>query len=113
MFSGYGDLDLEGLIDEDPPPSTKRMPGSSTFHVEDKITPLFISATWVLTATVKDNNGEIVIHKSSDSPTAHTQSFIKRWARQVIRSNKDQLRKMGVDVEKAYQEWDGEVDDLV
>jgi hypothetical protein len=108
------DLNLDDLIDEDPPPSTKRMPGSTSLVIDDRCEALFTSATWTLTGTVKDNSGkgELVIQQSSASPRAHSPWFTRRWARQLIRQNKDRLRKMGVDVEKTYLVWGGILDDL-
>jgi hypothetical protein len=112
MHTQFGELDLDDLIDEDPPPSTKRMPGSATFDVEDKMTALFVSATWQLIATVKDKQGDTIIAQSTEMPKAHSDAFMKRWARQVIRSNQKKLRKMGVDVEATYLRWGGILDDL-
>ncbi len=112
MHTQFGELDLDDLIDEDPPPSTKRMPGSATLEVEDKEEALFISAEWTIKATVKDANGKVIIAQSTTSKKAHTQPFIKRWTRQMIRMNQKKLRKMGVDVEKAYQQWGGLLEDL-
>lgn len=113
MTSGnFGEIDLDDLIDEDPPPSTKRMPGSATFEVEDKEEALFISAEWTLIARVKDANGKIIIAQSTTMKKAHSAAFMKRWTRQVIRSNQKKLRKMGVDVEKVYQDWGGILEDL-
>jgi len=111
-FGSFEELELDDLIDEDPPPSTKRMPGSATLEIEDKTIALFLSATWQLTATVKDSNGKVIIAQSTESSSAHSQSFMKRWARQVIRSNQKKLRKMGVDVDAVYPQWGGILDDL-
>jgi hypothetical protein len=108
----FGEIDLDDLIDEDPPPSTKRMPGSATFEVEDKEEALFISAEWTIIAKVKDKNGKVVIAQSTTTSKAHSQAFIKRWTRQVIRSNQKKLRKMGVDVDQVYQDWGGILEDL-
>jgi hypothetical protein len=118
MFGMYGDglaevdLGLDELIDEDPPPSTQRTPGSATLVVDDRYDALFTSATWTLVAKVKNSNGELIIEQSSPTPTSHTASFIRRWARALIRQNKVKLRKMGVDVEQTYLGWGGIVEDL-
>jgi hypothetical protein len=114
ILSGFGDvdLDLEDLIDEDPPPSTRRTPGSADLEVEDKCEALFISATWTLVAVVKDGGGKVVIEQSTPSSKGHTEAFTKRWVRQLIRVNEERLRRMGVDVEKTYQTWGGVLDDL-
>jgi|SRR5579863_2392773 len=112
--SNFGeiDLNLDDLIDEDPPPSTQRTPGSATFDVEDKMEALFVSAEWTLIATVKNNLGVKEIARSTTVPKAHTAPFTKRWTREVIRSNKKKLRKMGVDVEATYAKWGGKLEDL-
>ena len=108
----FGELDLDDLIDEDPPPSTRRTPGSATFEVEDKMSALFISAEWTLIATVKTNQGDVEITRSTTIGKSHTVPFTKRWARQVIRSNQRKLRKMGVDVDATYLKWGGLLEDL-
>ena len=112
MHTAFGELDLSDLIDEDPPPSTKRMPGSATFEVEDKMSALFYSATWTLVATVSDSRGDVTIAQSTESKKAHSAAFMKRWTRQVIRMNQKRLRKLGVDVEATYLKWGGELEDL-
>jgi len=113
MHGGFAELDLDDLIDEDLPPSTVRTPGSATFHVEDKMTALFVSATWQLVATVTDNRGTVTtIAQSTEQPSAHSVAFMQRWARATIRNNKKQLRKMGVDVEATYLKWGGILEDL-
>ena len=112
MHTTFGELNLDDLIDEDPPPSTKRMPGSATFVVEDKMDALFYSATWTLIATVKDSNGEIVIAQSTESKKAHSAGFLKRWARAWIRTHQRRLRKMGVDVDAVYVGYGGMLEDL-
>jgi hypothetical protein len=114
MHGGFGeiDLDLDDLVDEDPPPSTKRLLGSAKLEIEDKMEALFTSATWTLTASVVDNRGKTVIARSTEGPKAHTRWFTMRWAREAIRSNKRQLRKLGVDVDAAYVLWGGKLEDL-
>jgi hypothetical protein len=112
MHTQFGELDLDDLIDEDPPPSTKRMPGSATFDVEDKMTALFVSATWQLVASYKDASGVTVIAQSTEQPKAHSPAFLKRWGRAVIRQNQKKLRKMGVDVDATYLRFGGILEDL-
>ncbi len=111
-IEGFGEINLDDLIDEDPPPSTQRTPGSSTLVIEDKMDALFTSAEWTLIATVKQTNGDVIITKSTTVPKAHTLPFTKRWARQVIRSNKKRLRRMGVDVDSVYLKWGDILEDL-
>jgi hypothetical protein len=111
----FGEIDLnfgDDTIDEDPPPSTQRAPGAGTLTIDDKCTALFTSATWTLTASVKNNNGTVVIQQSTENQKSHTKPFIARWARQVIRQNVDKLRWMGVDVEQVYLSWGGLLADL-
>lgn len=112
MHTAFGELNLDDLIDEDPPPSTQRTPGSATLEIEDKMDALFISATWSLIAIARDGRGDTVLAKSTESQKAHSAAFMKRWTRQVIRSNKKKLRKMGVDVEATYLKWGGDLEDL-
>jgi hypothetical protein len=111
LLSGFGEMDLDGLEDEEPP-STRRTPGSATLVIEDQMLALFTSAEWTLVGSVRDRSGEIVVQTSTTASQAHTQPFIKRWARQLIRSNSDRLRRMGVDVDSVYVQWGGILDDL-
>ena len=107
MFNGFGDLDFNGF-DEEPPPETFPMPGTAHLKVEDKYQPLFTTAEWTIIATV----GHHEIGRSSTIPRAHTEPFIKRWTRQLIRTHKARLRRLGVDVEATYVQWGGLLDDL-
>lgn len=112
-FNGFGDLDFSGIgcLDadvEEPAPDTVPLPGSAHLVVEDKYMPLFTSAEWVIIATV----GEHEIGRSTAKGCAHTDPFVKRWTRQLIRSNRARLRRLGVDVEKTYLQWGGILEDL-
>lgn len=111
---GCGDLiDYSDLIDEDPPPSTQRTPGSASLVVHDRCEPLFISATWTLEAHVVRADGtHTLIDTSSPSATARTVNEIKRWSRHLMKRKKSQLWKLGVDVGKAYALCDGDPLDL-
>jgi hypothetical protein len=113
MHTSCDDVDDDSdLIDEDPPPSTQRTAGSATLELTDECTPLFISATWRLKITVSDNNGSVVVASSSVSDRPHNEAYKNRWARAYVRQNQLKLRKMGVDVEKAYKDLGGSLDDL-
>lgn len=115
MSQDFGEIDLNfgsDMIDEDPPPSTQRAPGVGVLTIDDKCVALFTSATWILTATVKNNNGMVVVQQSTESQKSHTKPFVSRWARQVIRQNQDRLRWLGVDVEQVYITWGGLLSDL-
>ena len=105
-FINFDDLDFGVNTNDDRP--TWPAPGSAQLVVEDKYEPLFISATWTIKATV---NGEL-ISRSSESRKAHSDAFIKRWTRQVIRSNYERLRQLGVDAESEYTKWGGLLEDL-
>ena len=113
MHTHFGELDLGDLIDEDPPPSTQRTPGSGTLVIEDKMTALFTSATWQMVATVRESNGKVTtIDESTEKPQAHSTTYQKMWARQVIRLNQRELRKLGVDVDSVYLRNGGKLEDL-
>lgn len=114
MSDIFGEINFGGsdFVDEDPPPSTQRQPGSATLDIEDKMVALFTSAEWTLVATVRDNKGPKELVRSTTTLQSHTQPFVKRWARQTIRSNKDKLRRAGVDVDAAYLGWGGVLADL-
>ena len=110
-FDGFGNLDLSGMgyyDDGDTLETPVAIPAHAKLVIEDKYQPLFLTADWTLVATV----GDVEVGRSSPSPHAHSDAFIKRWARQLIRSNKDRLRQLGVDVSAAYLSWGGALDDL-
>ncbi len=76
--------------------------------IVDKCEPLFYSADWAVIAMV----GDVEIDRSNKSSFAHSDLFVKCWARRVIRHNKAKLRSMGVDVTASYVQWEGCIDDL-
>lgn len=102
-FTGFGEIEL----DTDDRPTWPR-PGSALLVVEDRCEPLFTSATWTIIATV----GSMEISRSTQASKAHSPAFIKRWARQLIRSRMTQLRQLGVDVEQTYLGLGGLLEDL-
>jgi hypothetical protein len=100
-----------GSIDfnfDDDHPSTWPSPQMGLLKIIDKFEPLFISATWTIVATVDGD----VIAKSKESGRAHTETFIKRWSRQLIRTKYEQLRRLGVDAEGEYVKLGGNLEDL-
>ena len=113
MSGSADDFDLDDLIDEDPPPSTQRTPNSGTLVIEEKMTALFTSATWQMTASVKEQNGNVIlVDESTEKAKQHSASYQKMWARQVIRLQQKYLRKLGVNVESAYLRYGGKLEDL-
>lgn len=103
MFGSLDDLDF--ATDDRP---TWPPPGTADLIIEDKYEPLFTSATWSLVAKV----GDQVIGQSQPISAPHTAAFMKRWSRQLIRSNYERLRKLGVDAEAEYVKLGGELEDL-
>lgn len=108
LFNGFGDFDFTGTEFDDEPIIPAPVPGSARLVIEDRCEALFTSAEWQLCATV---NGQ-VIDTSNKSSKSHDQVFTKRWARLLIRQNQDRLYLLGVDVEKTYLEWEGDLDEL-
>jgi len=108
MIGGAGDIDFGLSSDDEDPPETLPTPGSAHLVIEDKCDALFFSAEWSILATV----GKHVLAKSTPRGSTHMGPFIKRWTRQVIRSNKARLRRLGVDVEATYLSWGGVLEDL-
>lgn len=104
-WAQFGSLDLD-LGDDDRP--TWPPPVMGLLKIEDKFEPLFTSATWTIVASV----GDQIIAKSRESDKAHSASFIKRWARQLIRSKYELLRQLGVDAEGEYVKLGGDLKDL-
>jgi len=82
--------------------------GSAKLVIKDTMEPLFISATWTIIATV---NGQ-VIDRSTSSDKEHTQLFIARWSKHLIRMKQAMLKRLGVDVEAEYVKLGGDLDDL-
>lgn len=107
-FNGFGDLDFSGWGEEEPAPETLPMPGTAHLKVEDKCDALFITAEWTLIATV----GRHEMGRSTTISKPHSDAFIKRWTRQLIRTNKARMRRLGVDVEATYLQWGGILQDL-
>lgn len=96
-------------LELDPDRPTWPPPGTSTLTITDLYEPLFTSATWTITARV---NGEVMVQsRPSDKP--HSPSFVKRWARQFIRTRYVSLRRQGVDADNEYVKWGGSLADLV
>lgn len=105
MHQAFSELDVE---EEEAAPDTVPIPGSSKLVIEDACIQLFISAEWTLTGTVND----VELGRSSTIKQPHTVAFTKRWARQLIRQNKERLRRLGVDVPATYVQWGGILADL-
>lgn len=106
IYNGFSELDLE-LCDENAPETLPTI-GSATLTIVDRCDALFYTAEWTVTATV----GEKELAKSKPTDKSHSEAYIKRWTRQMIRLNKVRLRRLGVDVEKTYVEWGGILEDL-
>lgn len=94
--------------DELYPPPTLPARGSARTKIESRVEPLFISADWVIVASV---NGK-TIARSSASPTKHTDAAIARWSREMYRRHRVQLESLGVDVELEYTRAGGSRYDL-
>lgn len=106
-FEGFDDIDLAVPVEE--APDTIPIVGSSHLKVTDTCSALFFSAEWSIVATV----GQHEIGRSAPAPAAHTDAYVKRWARQLIRANNARLRRLGVDVDRTYvDDWDGLAEDL-
>ena len=82
--------------------------GSANLVINDTLEPLFISATWAIIASV----GERVIDRSTSSNHEHTQLFIVRWSKHLIRTKYTLLRRLGVDAEAEYVKLGGDLSDL-
>jgi hypothetical protein len=110
MHGNFGDMDLNDFLpaDDDDPPETIPTPGSAHLVVEDKCLALFTSAEWALVGTVGSNE----LGRTTNSNTAHSPAYLKRWTRQLIRKNRERLRRLGVDVPKTYLQYGGIVADL-
>lgn len=110
MHTGFAEVDLDPLdlsLDEEAP-ETIPTAGSANLIIEDKCEALFFSAEWTVVARV---NGKELARSMAQDHT-HTVPFVQRWARQMIRTNKARLRRLGVDVEATYIKWGGILEDL-
>lgn len=82
--------------------------GSAELIIEHKQFALFLTSEWKIIARVGEKH--IAVTDSIDHP--HSKEFIKRWTLSTIRTNKEQLKKLGVDVEKTYLKFGGNIYDL-
>ena len=99
-------LDFSGFIDDTI--ATPPVLGSAKLVIIDKCEPLFYSATWSIVATV----GTLEIGKSTPKDHHHDQHVMKLWARRLIKANKEHLKALGVDTDKTYVEWGGDINDF-
>ena len=106
-WANFGTIDLDFNTDENDRP-TWPPPGTASLVVEDKYEPLFTSATWTVQARV----GAEIISQSTEARKAHSDAFLKRWARQMIRTKYERLRQLGVDADGEYVKWGGLLEDL-
>lgn len=104
----YGGLYDPLGYDDSAPDKNWPAAGTANLVIEDKYEPVFISATWTLEAKV----GKDIIASSTPSGKSHSDAFIKRWSRQVIRMNYETLRQLGVDADQEYLKFGGSLDDL-
>lgn len=108
------DLDwnlTDGTDEADPndvPTLKPSAPTPTCLVIEDKFQPLFTSAVWAVVASV----GTTEVARSKDADRPHTAAFLRQWGRQVIRSNLNELRSLGVDVATEYTRLGGVADDL-
>lgn len=83
-------------------------PGVARLQIRQESELLFISAIWVIKASVDG----IVLYESESASKAFLPGAIRQWARACIRSKYEKFRQLGVDAEAEYQAWGGKVDDL-
>lgn len=107
-MSGTFGIDFGILHLEEEEPETLPTVGSAKLVIEDKCEALFFTAEWTIQATV----GKHIIAQSSTRTSAHSEAFIRRWTRQVIRLNSARLRRLGVDVDTTYVYWGGILSEL-
>lgn len=108
-YSDMGDcLDWDDV--EKLPPTERSPITQAKLTIVDKYEPMFLSATWTPVVMIDDVIVFRADHHTLDR--AHTVSFMKVWARTYIRNEKDVLKNRGVDVNRAYAEWGGDVRDL-
>lgn len=94
--------------EEEKEPETWPPIGSSILLINKVYEPLFFSATWFLEATI---DGERYF-KSIDRDYPYTDGELRQWARALIRQKQFTLKRMGVDVDKAYVWFGGNLIDL-
>lgn len=117
-WSGIGALDayVDDLYpDDNSGPKTERSPekevwptGDFSIVSYDDYQPLFTSASWVVTMKI---NGKLV-ETSNPSDKPHTVEYVNRWTKQLIRTRKAWLKSIGVNVEKEYKRYGGDITDL-
>lgn len=82
--------------------------GSVTLKIEQEIDPLFFSATWTIRARI----GERIVARSSEYDKPLANGYVQQWARAFIRTNKNKLKQLGVDVVCEYKAFGGAERDL-
>lgn len=117
-WSGIGALDayVDELYPDDASiPKTEKSPqkeswppGDFSIVAYDDYIPLFTSASWVVTMKV---NGKVV-ETSNPSGKPHTIEYVNRWAKQLIRTRKTWFKSIGVNIEKEYKRYGGDISDL-
>lgn len=95
-------LDYDGDRPTWPPVGTREL------VIEDKCEALFYSAVWTVQARVDDQ----VLARSPSTDNNHSHSYVRRWARQAIRSRYIKLRQLGVDADSEYVKFGGKPEDL-
>ena len=95
---------LKNSVDSEP--ETKR--SSVSFTVTDNYEVLFLTTSWTLYAKV----GNTIIASSKPHDNQHAESYINVWARQVIKTNKEKLESLGVDVGFEYSRFGGVKEDI-
>lgn len=104
MFPFLPDIEINLDLDDEITEVTKK---SVIFKVIDKKDELFYSISWSLVATV--DGKEFALSRSNKK---HSHAYLFMWTRQLLRSNKDVLTKMGVNVEQEYANFNGRTEDL-
>ena len=82
--------------------------GNFSIEVFDNYQPLFTSASWIVTMKI---NGKLV-ETSNPSNKPHTIEYVNRWTKQLIRTRKAWFKGIGVNVEKEYKRYGGDITDL-
>lgn len=99
--------------EDDEKTPTAPIAGSATFIFKQTYMPLFTSATWIAQAGVRYLSGvEEIFFESSEKSATLSDAEVLQWSRAVLRTNADYFRMKGVDVNKAYVEIGGRIEDL-
>lgn len=94
--------------DDDEQPETWLPCGSSTLTFSCVYEPMFFSAVWFVEARLNDKR----VFKSVEYDKSISSGEVRQWARALIRNKQLLFKRNGVDIDKVYISYGGELSDF-